>query len=226
MEALLKSPLASVPGYTGINVQEVISIGAWYIWWLRRRQTHGEQVPPVRSCVNSIRAIAANAARSNRPTTALKMTSWLEPRAGFLKLNVDAAFSASDHMGAAGMILRDGQGGFVAAKTRHLPQVSSVAMAEALAMSHGLSFARSLGYHAIEAESDSLEVIQLCSGEERIWNEATAVYADILEQASQIGKVEFTHCGRDLNSVAHELARFFFFLEILVFGSMNPLDLS
>jgi hypothetical protein len=49
-----------------------------------------------------------------------------------------------------------------------------------------------------------------CSGEERIWNEATTVYADILEQASQIGKVEFTHCGRDLNSVAHELARFCF----------------
>jgi hypothetical protein len=71
-------------------------------------------------------------------------------------------------------------------------------------------FARSLGYHAIEAESDSLEVIQLCSREERIWNEATAVYADILEQASQIGKVEFMHCGRDINSVAYELARFCF----------------
>jgi hypothetical protein len=96
METLLKSSLASVPGYTRINVKEVITIGAWYIWWLRCRQTHGKQVPPVHSCVNSIRAIAVNAARSNRPATALKMTSWLKPRAGFLKLNVDAAFSASD----------------------------------------------------------------------------------------------------------------------------------
>jgi hypothetical protein len=162
MEALLKSSLTSVPGYSGINVKEVIAIGAWYIWWLRRRQTHGEQVPPVRCCVNSIRAIVANAARSNSPATSIKKTSWLKPRAGFMKLNVDAAFSAIDHMGASGVILRDGQGGFVAAKTIHLSQVSSVSMAEALALLHGLSFARSLGYHAIEAESDSLEVIQLC----------------------------------------------------------------
>jgi hypothetical protein len=56
-------------------------------------------------------------------------------------------------------------------------------------------------------KTDFLEVIQLCSGEERIWNEATAVYADILNQASMIGNVKFTHCGRDFNIVAHEIAR-------------------
>jgi hypothetical protein len=33
------------------------------------------------------------------------------------------------------------------------------------------------------------------------------VYADILNQASMIGNVEFTHCGRDFNIVAHEIAR-------------------
>jgi hypothetical protein len=50
--------------------------------------------------------------------------------------------------------------------------------------------------------------------EERIWNEATAVYADILNQASMIGNVEFTHCGRDINSVAHEIARECFLSQI------------
>jgi hypothetical protein len=38
-----------------------------------------------------------------------------------IDLNVDAAFSAIDQMGALGVILRDGQGGFVAAKTTYLP---------------------------------------------------------------------------------------------------------
>jgi ribonuclease HI len=80
-------------------------------------------------------------------------------------------------------------------------------MAEAMTVLHGLRLANDKGCNNIEAESDSLEVIQLCSGEERIWNEAMAVYADILNQASMIGNVEFTHCGRDINSVAHEIAR-------------------
>lgn len=56
-------------------------------------------------------------------------------------------------------------------------------------------------------ESDSLEVINLCSGNERIWNMATAVYADIIMKAGVIGDVEFNHCGRDNNKVAHSLAR-------------------
>jgi hypothetical protein len=54
---------------------------------------------------------------------------------------------------------------------------------------------------------DSLEVIQLCLGERRIWNEATATYADVSSQDGNIGKVEFMQCGRDPNLVAHELAR-------------------
>jgi ribonuclease HI len=80
-------------------------------------------------------------------------------------------------------------------------------MAEALAMLHGLNLANSLGYTAIEAESDSLEVIHLCAGEARIWNEATAIYADIMAKAGLIAKVEFTYCRREINTVAHGLAR-------------------
>ena len=80
-------------------------------------------------------------------------------------------------------------------------------MAESLAMLHGLQLANNLGYNRIQAESDNLEVIQLCSGEERIWNEATAVYADIISIAGLIGNVSFSHCKREVNEVAHELAR-------------------
>ena len=58
-------------------------------------------------------------------------------------------------------------------------------------------------YQSNETESESLEVIQLCSGQERFWNEATAVYAEIMVAAGSVGTVLFSHCGRDLNEVAH-----------------------
>jgi hypothetical protein len=40
-----------------------------------------------------------------------------------------------------------------------------------------------------------------------MWNDATAVYAEIVTYAGATGKVEFNHCERDLNMVAHSLAR-------------------
>jgi ribonuclease HI len=80
-------------------------------------------------------------------------------------------------------------------------------MAEALAMLHGLKLARDLGYIYVEAESDSLEVIQLCAGEERIWNDSTTIYAKIMTCAGSIGVVDFMHYRRQMNKVAHDIAR-------------------
>jgi hypothetical protein len=67
----------------------------------------------------------------------------------------------------------------VATSSSFIPHVSSPAMAEELAMLHGLLFAHSLGFQDILAESDSLEVINMCSGQDRIWNDDTAIYADM-----------------------------------------------
>lgn len=85
--------------------------------------------------------------------------------------------------------------------------VPSGTMAEVRAMLHGLMLANSQGFNDVEAESDSLEVIQLCSSVVRIWNDATPIYADILNQAGSIENVLFSHCGIDTNTIAHELAR-------------------
>jgi hypothetical protein len=76
-------------------------------------------------------------------------------------------------------------------------------MAEVLAMLHGILFAHLLSFQDIMAESDSLEVINMCSGQDRIWNDATAIYVEIMTGAEAIRRVEFNHCGRDLNKVAH-----------------------
>jgi hypothetical protein len=64
-----------------------------------------------------------------------------------------------------------------------------------------------IGFNKVEAESDVLEVIQMCAGDERIWNDATTIYAEIMTTAGNIGEVEFLHCNRELNNVAHLIAR-------------------
>ena len=68
---------------------------------------------------------------------------------------------------------------------------------EAKAMRDGLQFANSLGFNWVEAESDSLEVIQFCTGQTQWWDASAAVFAECLDTATSIGRVTFKHCFHD-----------------------------
>jgi hypothetical protein len=74
LELILKSSQVDVSGYNGLKIQELVAVGCWYIWWLRRRQSHGDHVPPIRHCINSIRAITANAGKAMTRRHLLKKT--------------------------------------------------------------------------------------------------------------------------------------------------------
>jgi ribonuclease HI len=206
---LLNASHEVVPGFESIQLREMIAVSAWYIWWNRRRKSHGENVPPVQNCVNSIRAITANSAKA-KALVNVAGQKWLKPRSHYVKVNVDAAFVIEEKAGSAAAVMRDTQGLFIAGSGMFIPHVGSVLMAEAMAVLHGLKMAQNMNYSAVEVESDSLEVIQYCTGAERIWSEATAIFAEIMAVAGSIGMVEFNHCTRDMNRVAHDIARFSF----------------
>lgn len=74
-------------------------------------------------------------------------------------------------------------------------------------MRDGLLLANSLGCNVVEAESDSREVINFCTGGTQWWDSAAAIYAECLDTANLIGKVKFKHCRREANGVAHALAK-------------------
>jgi hypothetical protein len=77
----------------------------------------------VNVCSNSIRAIVANAAKAKSQGSVHKKV-WLKPRAGFLKLNVDASFSAKNNNGATGAVLRNCRGDFIAASSIFIPMLA------------------------------------------------------------------------------------------------------
>jgi ribonuclease HI len=167
-------------------------------------------VPPIHKCKLSILSIVANSAKigSQIPGEEAKKSKRPAPRQ--VKLNVDASFHPDVAAGAVGAVLRDYKGTFIAASTKYIPHVSSVEAAEALAMREGLALAIEVGCNNIQADSDSMDVIEACSGEEAWWNESAATYADCMDMVATIGSVSFSHCPREANVVADELARFSF----------------
>ena len=78
--------------------------------------------------------------------------------------------------------------------------------AEALAMREGLALANRLGCTNVIAESDAMEIVEACMGEETWWGESSATFADCVDLATLIGNVSFKFCPREANEVAHELA--------------------
>jgi ribonuclease HI len=157
-------------------------------------------------CKLPILTITANARKRKRRD--LRDERWTRPEPRVLKVNVDASFYADDDAGSAGAVIRDFEGRLVAACCVMLPDVSSVAMAEAHAMKELLTLAERLGCNRIIAESDSSETIEAFTGEQRWWNESAAIYAECIDKITNIGEVSFKLCPREANQVAHELARY------------------
>jgi ribonuclease HI len=137
---------------------------------------------------------------------------------------VDASFFEDERAGGTGAVLRDYKGNFIAASCKYLPYVASSSMAEAMAMKEGLGLANSMGCNVVLAESDAMEVIQACDGEEAWWGESAAIYADCVDLAVTIGSVSYLHCMREANKVAHSLARESFSRKILCNWVDEPPD--
>ncbi|KAI5002086.1 hypothetical protein ZWY2020_026736 [Hordeum vulgare] len=193
-----------------INDKEVIAAGCWYLWWLRRRHTHHDSCPPSFRWHTSILAIVGNYIKSLSKKREPVEHKWKRPEARFIKLNVDASFHSDEGSGSTAGILRDEKGGFIAGFCRFIPFAADVVTIEAMAMRDGLHLVNSLGFNRVEAESDSLSVIKCCQGQDQWWDAAAAVFAECIDMATSIGKVIFSHCFREANSVAHELAKFSF----------------
>jgi ribonuclease HI len=189
-----------------IGLKEVMMVACWYLWWIRRRRTHDEDVPPINRCRLSIISITANA--KNTMTVANPpATVWTKPCPRWVKLNVDASFIEESGKGATCAVLRDYQGHFISAATKFIPHVVSASMVEALAIKEGLLLAARHGCCAIVAESHSLENIVALNGSSMWWTNSAAIYADCIDLGLSIGKVSYVHCPRKANKVAHELAR-------------------
>jgi ribonuclease HI len=198
-----------MPNIPQIGIGEMAVVTSWYLWWMRRARTHDESVPPVKHCVASMIGLAANFIRSYSRTTIPGAIRWCPPLSNNVKLNVDDAFFEDQRAGAIAAVIRDHKGRFIAASYAYIPHVETVALAEAMAMRDGLALAQNIGCNGVQADSNSIEVINACNGEDT-WSLAAAIYADCVNYMEAIGKVTFHHCPRETNKVAHNLARFSF----------------
>ncbi|MQM06938.1 hypothetical protein Taro_039772 [Colocasia esculenta] len=129
----------------------------------------------------------------------------MHPPTGRLKLNVDGAFRFAAGEARGGGILRDHHGRCVFAFSTKYQGVFSALDAETHALRDGLVICSNHEILDILVETDSLNLMQIVTGQvSRPW-ELTCIIQDVAVTAQKL-KAQIKYVPREANQVAHHLA--------------------
>ena len=187
------------------KLRETVATCCWYLWWERRKITHGgdPQTAPQINLV--VRSLAENFIVANSPRPRVHLGGWMRPRTGYVKLNVDASFDQDLLEGSAGAVIRDHKGKFIAAANEKLRVCYDAFTAEAIAIRFGLNLARTTGCSKVEVNSDNSDVVEaLREGYSALV--ASAIFDDCYFMSLEFSHIVYEHYFRENNKVAHELA--------------------
>ena len=130
---------------------------------------------------------------------------WSKPSPGWFKINIDAAVFMMGGIGVAAVV-RDDQGGFVAACVLKLPGKWSLREAEALALKEALSWVLDRGYMQCEFETDCYALAATCNGSPG-HSLFDTIVIDCIGLSKHINQVLFSFAFCSANNVAHVLAQ-------------------
>jgi len=126
---------------------------------------------------------------------------------GYLMINVDGSFAEITGDGSTGVVIRDNSGGFIAASYSYISHVLDATMAEAFALRDGLLLAQQIGSNRVQIQADCIEVVDTMLDGGFSATASAAIYEDCNQLWKDFAAISITHCNRESNSVAHELAR-------------------
>ena len=188
------------------NIAETVMITSWYIWWSRRKIRNKEPVPTPSRTILNIQGILANSLKVAGIGKKIRRHGWSKPATGVYKLNVDAAYDPTTGRGAAGAIMRDSSGNFIAAGCDFTDLAFDVAAMEASALLAGLQLADQFGAKSLVVESDSMDVVQAINDPSEYRGTNVVVLDDCRELLASLGMAMVQHYPREANGVAHLLA--------------------
>lgn len=188
-------------------MKDLIEVAVWYIWWERRRFTHGEMLQEPARSAQAFSTLTKKFARAKKMGTCrITRPGWKRPLSSFVKLNVDASFDADNGTGGSGAIIRDEYGAFIAASCNNIPFVEDVATAEARGLKDGLILASNVGCNKMEIEADCMEVTVIMNSGGNYLGPVATIYEECYFHCRNFTSISFPYCPREANMAADLLA--------------------
>ena len=132
-------------------------------------------------------------------------SSWKPPRAGLLKVNVDASTGRNGRKGV-GVVVRDSNGDVKIMACQSFKANWEVEMVEAFAVLYGLQICWKEGLQKLELETDSKQVADALNGRKDLMNYTSVFIQDALNMVNRFPVISFSFASRKTKNVAHELA--------------------
>lgn len=140
------------------------------------------------------------------PTEVLR-SSWEPPPRNRYKVNVDGALLTNQKSAGVGVIIRDSEGRVEVALSKKLGLPLGALEIEAKAFKTNILFAKDIGVHNIILEGDSLIVYRALTGLSNPPLSMEPLIAGMLTLCKEFRQVQFAHVRRQVNKVAHLLAK-------------------
>uniref|UniRef100_A0A5B7A5C8 Reverse transcriptase zinc-binding domain-containing protein n=1 Tax=Davidia involucrata TaxID=16924 RepID=A0A5B7A5C8_DAVIN len=134
--------------------------------------------------------------------------SWMPPVDGVYKLNIDGSWLPGENTGGVGGVIRDWKGEVIGGFAKPLIQCVSADHAKAMAILHGILFARDIGIQKLVVEGDCLGVISAIRCASKDLSDLGHILDDIKDCLACFCSWEVAHVRRSANGVAHALAGF------------------
>lgn len=134
-------------------------------------------------------------------------STWNKPPAGWRKINWDAAIDKVARKMGIGTVIRDEDGGVVAARACFLPYIDDPTAAEAMAAWYAVTLGRDMGGTCILLEGDSMEAVMALRKRRFSYRNFGHLLEDIAASFTFFHSVNVVHVRREANKVAHVLAK-------------------
>jgi ribonuclease HI len=192
----------------------VLAVVVWHIWNARNDLRNNSDQTRIAVVVSKILAyVQMILTHLVPPPAAPKVRGgavpprWSPPPEGFTCINVDAALFPQENRMGCGIVLRNHDGDFILSVSEGLAGLPSPEMAEALAARQALVISRDHGVTKAVLVSDCLSLVQRISSKGLDRSPLGSVIADIKTLATDFESCSFKFASRDVNVVAHKLAR-------------------
>lgn len=144
-----------------------------------------------------------------KSSTQTSPQKWEKLGVGWMKCNFDGAWDELGEVRGICVVIQDKNESFVAATTINFIGVSSTVLAESLAASASVLFARNLGMVQLEVQGDAMLVVNALQSDTATL--AHGSFGNVLNDARQVLKSfqswKVTFGRRETNKIAHRLAR-------------------
>lgn len=194
------------------NQRALVGLFCWSLWNRRNRWVWDR----VNTSVFGVKAAALNlfndwkkAQEEVKVTGIQKMLGdrrWCKPPAGWLKVNIDAAWVSQANTTSMGCVIRDEAGEFVRARCSEMQPCVEPKMAEALSLKEALAWIKDWRSAQVIFETDSKLLVDALTGS-RGKSFFDTIVNDCVELLKHCTDVLVVFAYRSANSVAHALAK-------------------